>query len=1049
MKKKTWIAYLCCAALLFCPISTGKRTQGAEKNLQAAKNNEIGKKDHHRKETVKKITTTNSSEKEQTVIKNQTETSENLLSDIPSKKEQELIKNTELNKEDIPEEILENADVTLDEIKDIDETDNLDLNSFTTVNQDNSKTLHIFQSPVKYYDEKQNQIKFIDNTLKSSRKTTSGEKKYAYENKSNNIKTYLPENSREYVSITDTNEKAPLSFTPVGEKQAEVKKKIFTFLGEQENIAEYAGVFGKGYDLQYIPQGEGVKENIYIRKNRGKYTFSFHVKAPGLQPDREEGQEISFLDKKTGETIYTLGKLYLRDSYTGKPDNADHLSFENKYRIQQVDGDCYLLTYVLDKKFLTSTSTRYPVLVDPSITTSRDSFYDAPVYSKKSTQNFGGNAFAEIGKVSSNYGVGYGYFQTNDMDRYIYINPKKITKATLRVYEGSGTTYASKILAYDTDDTWLSSTITWKNKPGKSGSALSSQIIKKSGFYEFAITSCAKNWLADKLGEDGYTQRYGILLAPESSSQGRKDICTINYGTTSKKPCIKIQYTEDTSVADGTYFLENSNSGKNLTIDGKIVEQRTATSGMKQQWTIKGLANGYYCIANRYHGGKGYLRTYQGDGPKDATIWVDGTGDPIRYKIVKNNDGTGTYRILSKVSGDLKALSIDGGSKANGVNAAFSGYTTHAKKKWKLKKVPASQLQPDIYIKNVTNYVVSTVTSNPITATIYSPYTHTPATQTLFQLYDSSGTLVHSQSISTSALKGEEPKTVTLNWKPQKTGKYTLKITADAGKVVSESNEGNNTYTKTIDVIKGYIVQVKNYYDEGFVVRYGSNGVANLKAVTKAAQVFYRDAFGLWLVTPEPEKITSQMDQCKKDNQGGVNKTTIDKQCTHPKGIHTNWDYLWKDLWYNHQNDAASNKMIIQWTGHTTGTSFENKDPYKNRSYAIQGNHLIMMLDIPTEKEFSDRITYIYEHELAHTLSAPDHYCYADNDSGKCTNENCVKCHQTALFKQCENCIMMQQMNNFLLYSRNNVNKVFCVECKKNVNQYLKDWCIPENYYTY
>lgn len=469
---------------------------------------------------------------------------------------------------------------------------------------------------------------------------------------------------------------------------------------------------------------------------------------------------------------------------------------------------------------------------------------------------------------------------------------------------------------------------------------------------------------------------------------------------------------------------------------------------MKQQWTIKGLAKGYYCIANRYHGGKGYLRTYQGDGPKDATIWVDGTGDPIRYKIVKNNDGTGTYRILSKVSGDLKALSIDGGSKANGVNAAFSGYTTHAKKKWKLKKVPASQLQPDIYIKNVTNYVVSTVTSHPITATIYSPYTHTPATQTLFQLYDSSGTLVHSQSISTSALKGEEPKTVTLNWKPQKTGKYTLKITADAGKVVSESNEGNNTYTKTIDVIKGYIVQVKNYYDEGFVVRYGSNGVANLKAVTKAAQVFYRDAFGLWLVTPEPEKITSQMDQCKKDNQGGVNKTTIDKQCTHEGKIHTERTKAGINFLYEYSNQTDANKTIIQWTGHSTYKTNDKNKLFKNRSYAIPTLHLIMMLDTLTENEFLDEETFTYEHELAHILSAPDHYCLSDNDSEKCSNLDCVKCYKTNFLQQCKNCIMMQKMNNFLLYNSKNVNNVFCTNCKNTINKYLQNWCTPEKFHS-
>lgn len=165
----------------------------------------------------------------------------------------------------------------------------------------------------------------------------------------------------------------------------------------------------------------------------------------------EPGQNLSGSNRTTKpeasgrcKIAYTLGKLFIRDSYAGEPDDADHLSFENTYRIQRADRDSYILTYVLDQEFLESDTTRYPVLVDPSITPNKD-IYDAPIYSKKPSQNFGGNAYAEIGKVSSNYGVGFGYFQTKSMNRYIYINPKNITRAALRVYEGSGTTYSSKI----------------------------------------------------------------------------------------------------------------------------------------------------------------------------------------------------------------------------------------------------------------------------------------------------------------------------------------------------------------------------------------------------------------------------------------------------------------------------------------------------------------------------------------------------------------------------------------------------------------------------
>lgn len=975
----------------------------------------------------------------------QNDVAEKSVTDISEKKEAELVENTDFSLEDVPDELLDSIDVDIDEVKDIDDVDILDLNSFTTVNEDNTKTLHIFETPIKYYDEVENEVKFIDNSLERSDETADNGEDYAYENKENSTKVYLPEKSSEYISITN-NADMSLLFSPIAEHEVSVQKKIFTFLGEDEKVAEYTNVFGEGYSLQYIPQSEGIKENIFIQKNSGKYQFSFHVKASGLKPDCKEGEQISFLDKESEDVVYTLGKLFIRDSYVGEPDDAEHLSFNNKYQIQEVDHDCYILTCILDKDFLDSDSTQYPVLVDPSISPNKD-IYDAPVYSKKAKQNFGGNAYAEIGKVSDNFGVGYGFFQTKSMNKYIYINPKNITKATLRVYEGSGTTYSSKILAYDTDDTWGSSTITWSNKPAKYGKALSSCTIKKSGYYDFAITSSAKSWLADILGEDGFSQKYGIMLVPDSSNQGRKDICTVNHGTASKRPCMNIQYTEDTSIGDGVYYLQNYNSGLNLTVDDKNAIQRTATNTMKQQWTVKGYAGGYYCMANRYYGAKGYLRADNNSDPLPADIWVNGTGDPIRYKIVKNNDGTGTYRILSKITNDLKALTIDGGSKANGTDASFSGYTREAKRKWTIKKVPASQLKLDLQIKEIQDYVATTIMECPLTAVLWSPYENAPASETLFQVFDSSGKQIFSKSVATAAIKGDTPKRVSANWKPQKTGKYTVKVTADSKNACTESNENNNVYSKTINVIRGYKLQVNNYYDEGFVVRYGSDAVAKLKKVTEYTKQFYRDMFGIMLIIPEPVKVNSQLDMCKKQNQNGVNARTINNSCAHKKKIHSEPDVVYRDFQEKYSKNTAANKIIVQWTGHET--ICQNNSLENNRSFTYPSEKTIVMLNLTEKDLFVDLLLSLYVHELAHNINAPDQYCYNDLtviDGRKCENRDCVTCYGNQdMKKKCKECIMMEsECPEFHIVCREHWNSIMCTYCKKDIFEYLNEWCLPE-----
>ena len=194
--------------------------------------------------------------------------------------------------------------------------------------------------------------------------------------------------------------------------------------------------------------------------------------------------------------MFFWGELFIRDSYVGEPDGEDHLSIDNYYKVTEMGNSKYKLTYVLDEKFLNSKSTQYPVLVDPSISPITK-IYDTPTYSKRPTENFRYNAWIQIGKVGGTYGYGRGYFKTSaeQMKKLTYINPQNITSANLRLYEGSGTTYTSKIQVFNCDEEWKVDEVTYNDKPGKKGSAIDNVKISKSGFYNFSITSLVKNWL--------------------------------------------------------------------------------------------------------------------------------------------------------------------------------------------------------------------------------------------------------------------------------------------------------------------------------------------------------------------------------------------------------------------------------------------------------------------------------------------------------------------------------------------------------------------------
>ena len=700
--------------------------------------------------------------------------------------------------EDLPDELISNANIKKKNVKGIDTVDSLDLKSFTTVNSNNTKTVHIYNEPIKFYDKKEKCIKFIDSSLKESEKS-----KYLYENTEGQYKIFIPQKMEDYVLIEDE-DKNFIKFKPNTECKNEGKKTTYSFLGNVDDVVEYKKIFGNGYDLQYCPQNNSVKENIIINKNNGKKEFDFIIETNGLVPDRQSGKIINFVkegQEKDSESnyIFSFGELFIRDSYVGDPDGKDHISVNNSYKVTSLGKFKYKLSYILDEKFLNKKSTQYPVMVDPSISPITK-IYDAPVYTKRSNENFRYNAWIQIGNVGGTYGYGRGYFKTSkeQIEKLAYINPEKITKASLRLYEGSGTTYTSKIKVFNNSEEWKVGSITYNNKPGKKGTELDTVKISQSGFYNFSITSLVKNWLKCELNEGGYSADYGVVLIRDADADGRKDFCSANYGETSKQPTINITYKEDTSISDDTYFITNYNSSKRLeavreNIKNPRVVQNDVTSNDNQQWKIKYMGDGYYTLANRYYGTEGYLNVDIDTSKKFANIGSLNSGN--KFKLIKNNDGTNTYRIVSKQLNDLKALLIHDASKEANVRVRFDVYNGKKRSQWSFKKVETPYNGTDLVVDSVQIPKCITYTTKKYSVSIAGKYiTTNKDITTKIEVLDSENNVLKTINKNIQGLESGTKKKLEFEWNAPKKGDYSFRIAVDSNNSISETNENNNIY---------------------------------------------------------------------------------------------------------------------------------------------------------------------------------------------------------------------------------------------------------------
>ncbi|MCI8363532.1 MAG: glucuronoarabinoxylan endo-1,4-beta-xylanase [Eubacterium sp.] len=131
--------------------------------------------------------------------------------------------------------------------------------------------------------------------------------------------------------------------------------------------------------------------------------------------------------------------------------------------------------------------------------------------------------------------------------------------------------------------------------------------------------------------------------------------------------------TSNYSIPDGWYFIKNVNSQKYLDVSGKKdsdganVIQYQGNGGANQKWYVKNLGNNVITIQSGLGGGR-MLDVQSGENKDGANIqlWQYNGCEAQQFKVVKGANGA--FALLTKNSGETKAVDIYGCSKDNGAN---------------------------------------------------------------------------------------------------------------------------------------------------------------------------------------------------------------------------------------------------------------------------------------------------------------------------------------------------------------------------------------------
>lgn len=169
---------------------------------------------------------------------------------------------------------------------------------------------------------------------------------------------------------------------------------------------------------------------------------------------------------------------------------------------------------------------------------------------------------------------------------------------------------------------------------------MSSRQITGQGWYEFDITDLGREWLKYETRnygtETGKSAEYGYSFF----SSGPGVIILASADSSSNSAYVSFNYTEDTSLEDGTYIIKNKFTGRAMQDNGSPASLGYYNPAQtNQQWIFTKDSNGFYTIKNVNTGRYIY---FSGVAISGSVLQTGST--QMQWRVLKNDDGS--YRLF-------------------------------------------------------------------------------------------------------------------------------------------------------------------------------------------------------------------------------------------------------------------------------------------------------------------------------------------------------------------------------------------------------------------
>lgn len=449
------------------------------------------------------------------------------------------------------------------------EDEGTDLNKIVFLNVDGSKTMYLFDFPVKYVDETGSiqdiRLEIADGTTESGKFQTAA----------NDAVTRFPAKFTDGISLegNDTEIRLVPVLTTANSGTATMATNSMTTNAVanataqriDKNTIEYR--YDNKTTVEYSLTYTGFKEDIVVSEYTGQTTYPFRLYTNGLALEEMDGSH--YLVDDDGNIKATIGNIII---FTADERNN---AFGDIVPTTIVENEEYLLNIVVDADYLADPDTIYPIRIDPTIEINYDNNGGSAIedITISTNKNFSGSHDSLYVGRRSTEGI------ARALMRFPGLNLSNLAGATV-----TSATVQLRDLMCESDElaischvftgnVWNASSATWANVSPNSyvSTAMSANTMSWSigkthspvHWYSFDISSAVQGWI-----NGTYTQNKGIIFKVAPSVENGSTIANRTFGSfnrASYKPSLSITYVRSQS----TYTISNYiDQGYRVRFDG-------------------------------------------------------------------------------------------------------------------------------------------------------------------------------------------------------------------------------------------------------------------------------------------------------------------------------------------------------------------------------------------------------------------------------------------------------------------------------------------------